>query len=259
MAAAPRRRIWTSRLRRCAPITVVFFLLAIGLACAEEPASPPPRPGREVSLPRSEVKDTFFAFLLGLISSGTEIDVDNQEMREILVEFTSVLNVPADLITRFAQRVSPETGEQRLELDFVRDVVVPVPFALLFYHPGSVRMTRAIVFDVTRSTMSAADAGAAGTPGSPVYFLTLTEGSIFADIDAWLEALFSAQLEDSWIVDVVFFRWRGEWIGMLEGTGKTTGRIRRAYFDYTKNEIVFPAPDSLKSIGRKLSRDSSQP
>jgi hypothetical protein len=241
------------------PIAAVLSLLVIGPACAEEPASPPPRPGREVSLPASEVKDTFFAFLLGLIARGAEIDVDNQEMREILVEFTSVLNVPADLITRFTQRVNPDTGEQRLELDFLRDVEVPVPFALLFYHPGSVRMTRAIVFDVKRSAMSASDAGAAGTPGSPVYLLTLTEGSIFADIDAWLEVLFSAQLEDSWITDVFFFRWHGEWIGMLEGKGKTSGRIRRAYFDYTKNEIVFPAPDSLKNIGRKLSRNSSQP
>jgi hypothetical protein len=259
MAPAPRHRFGDPRLRRLASIAAAFCLLAAGSARAEETARSAPRPGREVSLPASEVKDTFFAFLLGLIARGADIDVDNAQMREILVEFTSVLNVPADLISRFAQSVNTETGRQRLELDFLRDVEVPVPFALLFYHPGSVRMTRAIAFDVERSTLSADNAGAAGAPGSPVYVLTLAEGSIFADIDAWLEALFREQLEDSWITDVVFFRWHGDWIGMLEGRGKTTGKLRRAYFDYTKNEIVFPAPASLKYIGKRLSRDFSRP
>ena len=259
MAAAARGRFRAAALRRPAPITAALFMLLVAGAWAQEAANAPQLPGREVSLPASEVKDTFFAWALGLIAGGAEIDADNRQMREILVEFKSLLNVPFELIARFAQHVNPETGAQHIELDFLKDVVVPVPFSLLFYHPGSVTLTRAIIFDVTRATLSEPDAGTEGEAGGPLFFLALSEGSIFVDIDAWLEALFPQQLEDSWIRNVVFFRWRGDWIGMLEGRGKSTGRVKRAYFDFTKNGIVFPAPDSLKSIGRKLVSDSARP
>jgi hypothetical protein len=243
--------------KRWSPIAAAFAVLVIAHASAQEPARSSAPPGREVSLPATEVKDTFFAYVLGLIASRAEIDVDNRQMREILVEFTSVLNVPFDLISRFSQTVDPETGEQRIELDFQKDVVVPVPFSILFYHPGSVNVTRALVFGVTRSTLSGQDAEEDDTVG-PVFFLSLSEGSILVDIDAWLEALFSEQLEDAWITDVVFFHWRGDWIGMLEGKGKKTGRVKRAYFDFTKNSILFPTPDPLKSIGRRLASDPTR-
>ena len=100
--------------------------------------------------------------------------------------------------------------------------------------------------------MSAADAGAEGTAGGPVFSLALSEGTIFINIDDWLESLFSEQLEDAWITDVVFFRWRGDWVGMLVGRGDRTRRVRSAYFDFTRDTIVFPVPSSLSSIGRAL-------
>ena len=238
----------------------MLSLLVIAGASAQEPAGSPPRPpGREMSLPSSEVKDTFFAWFLGLIAHGAQADVDNGQMREILPEFTSLLNVPFELISRFSLSLDPGTGAQRAELDFQKDIVVPVPFALLFYHPGTVALTRAVLFDVVRSTMSAADADADGTVGSPVFFLTLSDGSIFIDIHDWLESLFSEQLEDAWITNVVFFRWRGDWVGMLVGRGDRTLRFRSAYFDFTTDTIIFPVPDSLSSIGRALGRESSQP
>jgi hypothetical protein len=193
-----------------------------------------------VSLPSSEVKDTFFAYILGIITTGAEVDMDNEQMREILVEFKSTLNVPFDLISRVAQNMNPETGMRRIELDFQRDVVIPVPFALLFYHPGSIRATRVLSFDVRRSTWADAE----------VFDLVLDDGSILVDLDEWLVALFSSHLEDTWIRNIVFFTWHGDWVGMLEGRGRSTGRVIRAYFDFTKNTILFPAPDSLKSIGR---------
>jgi len=216
-----------------------------GQASREQAA--PAVPGREVSLPASEVKDTFFAYFLGIIASGTVVDMDNEQMRGILKEFRSTLDVPFDLISRVTQGPDPATGDQFIELEFAREVAIPVPFSLLFYHPGSITASRFLGFDVRRSMWT--DPVARGA-AAPAFDLVLDRGSVLVDIDDWLEALLSAHLEDSWIRHIVFFKWDRDWVGMLEGFGRSTGRTRRAYFDFTKNQILFPASHELNAAGR---------
>jgi hypothetical protein len=207
-----------------------------------------------VSLPASEVKDTFFAYILGIIRIGAEMDLDNEEMRAILVEFKSTLGVPFDLISRVSQHEDPESADRMIALEFQHDVVIPIPFSILFYHPGRITSTRLLSFDVRRSPW--ADPGSPAESGE-AFDLVLTQGSILVEIDGWLKALFGGHLEDTWIRHIVFFRWHSDWMGMLEGSGRSTGRVKRAYFDLTKNTILFPAPDSLKSAGSDLVPDSS--
>ena len=77
----------------------------------------------------------------------------------------------------------------------------------------------------------------------------LLYGAIFVDIDDWLEVLFSASLEDAWIRHIVFFKRHEHWVGMLAGKGRSTQRVLRAYFDFTRNAIVFPVPQSLDRAG----------
>lgn len=207
-----------------------------------------------MSLPASEVKDTFFAYILGIIRIGAEMDLHNEEMRAILVEFKSTLDVPFDLISRVSQHQDPESDDRVVALEFQRDVVIPIPFSILFYHPGRITSTRLLSFDVSRSPWV--------YPGSPAesgeaFDLVLIQGGILVEIDGWLKALFGGHLEDTWIRHFVFFQWRGSWMGMLEGRGRSTGRVKRAYFDLTKNTILFPPPDSLKCAGSDLVPDSA--
>ena len=239
-----------------AAFAAALALVAVGVSAQEIEATT--RPGREVSLPPSEVKDTFFAYILGIIASGVETEIDNEQMRDILVEFKSPLNLPFDLISLVSQHADPQTGERRIGLEFQHDVVIPVPFSLLFYHPGSITLTQRVSFDVHQSTWADPTAGTdAPPPDGSVYDLVLAEGSILVDIDEWLVALFSSTLEDTWIRHIVFFRWHHDWIGMLEGTGRTTQRVLRAYFDLTKNTIMFPAPQSLKNAGKEIVPDAA--
>jgi hypothetical protein len=230
----------------------------LALLATAAPAQETTLPGREVSLPSSEVKDTFFAYALGIIGSGAELEIDNEQMRSMFVEFKTALGVPFDMISRFSQHADPQTGERRITLEFARGVVIPVPFAILWYHPGSIITSQRVGFDVHRSTWTDPGAGAdAAPPPVPVYDLALEDGGILVDIDDWLEVLFSAHLEDTFIQHIVFLKWDGDWIGMLEGTGRRTGRVKRAYFDFTKNAILFPPPDSLEQAGRSFVPDPS--
>jgi hypothetical protein len=203
-----------------------------------------------VSLPKSEVRDSFFAYVLGIINTGIDLDIDNKQMREILTEFKSSLNLPFALIVRVRQTTDPSNGARTIGLDFQRDVNIPIPFSMLFYHPGRIVASQNLVFTVTRST-----SGDPATSGitSPVFDLALTQGSLLVTIDGWLKVLLSAHhLEDTRIHHIVFFKWRGAWIGLFEGAVKKTGRERRSYFNFTRNVIVFPVPNELDEMGKGI-------
>lgn len=231
----------------------VLGLLAIqGFAQTEQ--MPKQRPGREVCLSASEVKDTFFAYLLGIIISGVDLDVDNEQLSAILTEFKPTLLVPFSQIIRVGQHIVPGTGERAIGLSFSTDMDIPIPFSVLFYHPGRIITDRSLVFQVRRSTY--VDPGSAGGPVA-VFDLVLARGGILIDIDDWLEALFRAHLEDTWIQHIVFFKWHGDWIGLLEGTGRRTPRVFRSFFDFTRNSVLFPIPAELDKLGRVLVPDTA--
>jgi hypothetical protein len=128
------------------------------------------------------------------------------------------------------------------------------PSQFSFTALGRITSTRLLSFVVHRSHWvnpgSTAESGEA-------FDLVMIQGSIFVEIDGWLKALFGGQLEDAWIRHFVFFRWHGSWMGMLEGRERSTGRVKRAYLDLTKNTILFPPQDSLRSAGSDLVPDSA--
>jgi hypothetical protein len=230
-------------------ISLAFTAACVPAAAQAADPTASQRPGREVSLPPSQVRDTFFAYVLGIISAGIEVDVGGEEMRAILTEFTSSLSLPFDLIKRVTQHTDEETGVRTIGLDFQGDVSIPIPFSILFYHPGSIMADRSLLFRVDRSVLT--DPAGKEAPG-PAFDLVITGGGVLVDIDDWLEVLFSASLEDTWIRHIVFFTWQGEWIGLLQGTGSSTGRVLRAYFNFTRNRIVFPVPSALDRQGKVL-------
>ncbi|HET6486894.1 MAG TPA: hypothetical protein VFH83_10770 [Spirochaetia bacterium] len=226
------------------PVLSCLLMTAASLAIAQAAAG---RPGREISLPPTAVKDTFFAYVLGIIQTGVEVDIDNAGMRDILTEFKSTLKLPFDLVNRVTQHTADQSTS--IGLDFDGEVSIPIPFALLGYHPGSINSSPDLSFGVTKTVYqepSAADAS------SPVFALTLQQGTVLVNIDDWLEALFPSLLEDTWVRHIIFFVWKGQWVGLLEGRGQRDGREMRAYFNFTGNRILFPIPAELDRIGRRL-------
>ena len=221
-------------MRRLLPAAALLLVLG---PCAAPAQAVPGRPGREISLPPAEVKDTFFAYVLGIIRSGIEVDIDNDGMRAILTEFKTALNLPFDLVSGVTQHT--DASGRMIGIHFSRDVTIPIPFSILFYHPGSIVSTPLVTFDVQTA------------PG-PAFVLGLTSGSIVVDIDDWLEVLLRAYIEDTVIQHLVFFTWHGDWMGLLQGKGRRTGRDIRAFFNFTRNTIIFPTPAALDAAARTL-------
>ena len=227
---------------RCPPIGVPAVFLAAALAVSAGAQSPP---GRELILPPSEVKDTFFAWLVGVVDAGRDASIDNAGLREVLTEFRSTIALPFDRIG-LVRHLAPQPDLRgKLDIEFDGDIDVPVPFSLLWYHPGSLRSTPVVRFEERRFS-SLPTAG--GPAAEPVYSFRLVEGEMVIDIDRWVDVLLGNIADDLTIRIVAIARWRGAWRCLLGGTGREDRRIIAA-FDLARNTITFPVPHELTRLG----------
>lgn len=222
-----------------APLLVLSFLL-IGQA-----ARPQPAPGRETSLPPSEVKDAFFAYVLGLIVRDGEAEVEGGFLRDMLFEYKDAVSLPLERIDRIALKRDPAGGGNRMEISFQGEVNIPIPFSLLGYHPGSIHASRLVAFREPRPDRKAPPSA------SPAFEFRLTEGEAYVDVDEWLDVLLGDFLDDIELRRVVVFRHQGEWIGLLAGLGRKKQTIA-GYFSFTRNRLVFPVPDGLSALGMRF-------
>jgi hypothetical protein len=233
-------------------LPALFLGLCLALGPSPRPAaqslgpSAALRPGREISLPPSQVKDTFFAYFLGIVLTGTEVDIDNAQMRDILTEFKTQLKFPFDLVSRVIQHSEQDTGERTISLIFNGKVSIPIPYSFLGYHPGMLRSTERLTFNVTRSSYIDPQDPSVYTP---VYDLALDDGAVLIDIDDWLVYLLSRVVDKLEVRHIVFFSYHGEWIGLVEGRGRVFSRRMREYFSFTNNRIIYPVPDKLDAMG----------
>ena len=224
------------------PIGVPAVFLAAALAVSSGAQSPP---GRELILPPSEVKDTFFAWLVGVVDAGRDASIDNAGLREVLTEFRSSIALPFDRISLVRHEAPGPDLRGRLDIEFDGDIDVPVPFSLLWYHPGSLRSTPVVRFEERRFS-SLPTAG--GPAAEPVYSFRLVEGGMVIDIDRWVDVLLGNIADDLTIRIVAIARWRGAWRCLLGGTGREDRRIIAA-FDLARNTITFPVPHELTRLG----------
>jgi hypothetical protein len=223
---------------------IALLLLLLGPEVRPEPA---PAPGREVSLPSSEVKDAFFAYLLGLIVRDGEAEIEGGFLRGILIEYKDALSIPLERIERISLRRDPAGGGNRMEVSFRGDVDIPIPFSFLGYHPGTIHASRLLTFREPRPDQRAPPSAV------PAFEFRLSEGEASVDVDEWLDVLLGDYLDDIELRRIVVFRYEGEWIGLLSGLGYKRQPIA-GYFSFPKNHIVFPVPDALAELGMAFLR-----
>ena len=232
---------------RPAPLIAATCGMLVLLALAAVRAGAQAVPGRELILPPSEVRDTFFAWLVGVVDAGRDATIDNEGLRDILTEFRSSIALPFDRIVEVRHRAPFEGARGILTIEFDGEIDIPVPFSVLWYHPGSLRSTRTLRFDERR--FPAVPAGR--DTASPVYAFRLVEGAMTIDVDAWLDVLLGNVVDDLSVRLVAIARWRGSWRCLLGGTGREDRRIIAA-FDLARNTITFPVPKELVRLGLDL-------
>jgi hypothetical protein len=182
------------------------------------------------------------------------VELNNADLREIITDFKSSLDLPFDLIAWVSQRREPEAPLPDLTISFNSEVKIPIPFAFLGYHPGVIIASQVIQFSETRPV----SADTAQADADAVYVMRLAQGEIVIDIDDWLEWLLPSLVQDMSVDIVCIFHYKNEWYCLLSGTGLHRDNAINEFFNFTQNRIIFPIPAEFVSLGERIVKASAE-
>jgi hypothetical protein len=265
------------RVRACA----LFLVLATGLAAWPAPAHseqvPEPIPlaptsvdsvhiGLPPVIPAEEgVRDPVFALLIGLVSSGSYGTLTEERLEQEMQRLPNRSKLPYQSLHSLTRMpiIPGRTGQIRLE--FNGDLDLPVPYSILGYHPGSFTASRECLFrewnlgtvrlehtaevdgKIKQSTVELRE----------VHLYGVARGKVRIDIDGWLDALLGGMLDDTDVTCLMLCRYQGRWLGFAMGYNDS-GDGRSGALTFDTDEILFPSPPELRTVGRMMRKRTEQ-
>jgi hypothetical protein len=200
-------------------------------------------------LPEDEVKDRFFAYLIGLAEGEAYGRLLNEDLNEALREFAGKTRVPFRLISDI-QRIQGNPGKPNVvSISFLEMLKTPVPYSILGYHPGSVVAdTTVTFFEYYLPRKSVWLARDSRVTLAQVHVFAIYEGWVVVDIDAWVDKILGGRLDDTWLTVLCLFKYEGDWHGIAAGYGPS-GEGRSGVFNFKTNKILFPTPEQFRTLG----------
>ncbi len=247
------------------------FLLA-WLACASAPAwgqeapataqesTPVPTDVIPEELPfETRVKDPVFSALVGLVSSNSYGTLSREQLARNLERRNLKSKLPYQEVQSVTRARGTDDRSATVTVSFDGDLKLPVPYSLLGYHPGSFLASQDCVFrewiigDLTLDHPEKVKGEWTHRPIhlKRVHLYGLDRGKISIDFDGWLDTMLGGTLDDTDVVGLILFEYEGVWTGMATGYSKK-GSGRSGAFNFEEDEIMFPGPDEMKTIGRTL-------
>lgn len=230
-------------------LLVFVFCLHWPAQLRTEDLDQPFGPAADIMLPEDEVKDRFFAYLIGLAEGDAYGRLLNEDLDEALHEFAGKTRVPFQLINDI-QRIRGEPGKPNVvSISFMEVLKTPVPYSILGYHPGSVVADTSVSFYEyylpRKSVWLSRDSRVTLTQ---IHVFAAYEGWVVVDIDAWVDKLLGGRLDDTWLTVLGLFKYEGDWHGIAAGYGPS-GEGRSGVFNFKTNKILFPTPEQFRTLG----------
>jgi hypothetical protein len=206
-------------------------------------------PGSEIILPEEEVKDRFFAYLIGLAEADAYGALGTEDIANALGDFSGKTRVPFELITGIERRRGEPGKPSVVTISFLETLKTPVPYSILGYHPGSVWADTLVTFYEWYLPKKSIWAGEGSRITlTKIHVFGTAEGWAVVDIDAWVDKLLGGRLDDTWLIVMALFKYEEAWHGIAAGYGPG-GEGRSGVFNFKTNKILFPTPDELKTLG----------
>ncbi|MGD9547255.1 MAG: hypothetical protein AB7V45_06830 [Candidatus Krumholzibacteriia bacterium] len=205
-------------------------------------------PAREAPAAGTEIREPFFEFLLAVADADSLGSWTGEDVRRFAEDRGRTSKFPlSDLL--LVERVRPTSfrggGAQRpvavwtLELSAPLDK--PMPYDILGYHPGSLRVSRRLVLEEVRFGSQRLDFEHGRQQRSAalgdVRLFAITEGKVVLDADGFVDALLGAALDDAWTLGFAT-AWEGE---SRLGLGVSLGRNGRRIFgefDFVNDKVL---------------------
>jgi hypothetical protein len=205
-------------------------------------------PGAEISLPEDQVTDRFYGYLIGLVDANTCGVVDGSQLHKVLKDHLGRTSIPFETIKEIRRDCAAGSSVRDISITFTRDLEADVPYSILGYHPGSVAASEKVKFlewYMPSQKISASDREILEL--SQVFVFGIYEGWALVDIDTWVDKILGGFLDDTRIVTMVLFKYKGEWHGLAAGYGRS-GEGRSGIFNFHTNRILFPTPKELQVL-----------
>src|SRR5215468_9697685 len=233
---------------------LVAGLLAMANAAPRE--TPPELPDPLPMAP--DVKDPVFATLVALLRSDLHGVLTREHLERQLARSGRETLLPYQHLHELRRTGGEEGALGRptatVEIQLEGPLVFPIPYRILWYHPGKVRAS-------TTSVFREWSFGSVNLPFDPaipieleeVHLFGLERGDLFVDIDGWLDFILGSALDDTDVTGIVLFRQGGRDYGMAIGHN-AKGESRSGVFDLAEDKIIFPVPAEMKLVARNMRR-----
>lgn len=206
------------------------------------------------------VRDPVFALLVGYVRAGQFGVVTRDEVKQALTERKRESRLPWQRARDFARVPDPSGATaSQFTLRFEGPVDVPIPYKILWYHPGRIRASATNRMREWRLATLPVEAptdwrGAPLPPLTEVHLLALDEGELILDFDGWLDAMMGASLDDTRLGGLAVARFRDREYGFGIGHNRK-GESRIGVFDLTEDKVLFPIPADLRAAYRAVRKE----
>ena len=213
-----------------------------------------------------EIREPFFAFLVTVATEDSLGTWGPGELLDFARAREAESRFPVELLDRVTRR-RPTRQEQQAwpgaavravwEVDLAENLNREMPYSILGYHPGSLRVGRNLLLtEVARERLTLNHEDQVFTFTDLVLF-RLDSGHVILDVDGLVDHLLGKALDDAATVGFVLARQDGRLLGLAVSLGKNGRRIY-GEFDFRHDRILpngRPAAQSLSAACRKLMLD----
>jgi len=258
MSTAPDCRRWPSA---CLPALLRALLLAplLVVAVATGAAETIPRPvarpstlglAEAAAAGRQEIRDPFFAFILGLVDADSLGTWTGADLDSFCRRLGKTSRLPLDQIVSIERRVARGSEREKRRgatvsriwrIEMAGNLDVPVPYSILGYHPGSMRMAGEVVFSEwplgSPNLYAVIDAEVQKFTTSGLTVLRVDTGYVLLDADGLIDKLLGKSLDDSWTLGFAFGRVDSSLMAVGIAVGRN-GRKLYGEFDFAEDEIL---------------------
>jgi hypothetical protein len=213
-----------------------------------------------------EIREPFFEFLLGMAQCDSLGLWTGDQLRAQAAASGRGSRFPLETVVSLERARPDASGAHRYRGAVLRAVWTlvldgdqdhPMPYSILGYHPGSLRVAGVLVLGELAPTdleiTYREEDREVSRLITQVRVFPLETGSVVLDADGFLDALLGSGLDDSWTLGFVTGREDGKLVGLGVSLGRDGRRIF-GEFDFTQDKVLVngrPAMSALSSASRR--------
>jgi hypothetical protein len=204
--------------------------------------------------PASGVGNPVLGVLVSLVDQDLYGRVSQSRLRRAAQE-SGDEKIPWQYLLWVRRAAVPGRGHPEITVRLLSELRLPIPYAVLSYHPGSVEASRLLVLDEWRlgewNMRWREDDEERSLRVEDLALFALRDGSLGIDVDAWVDWVMGAKLDDMRIAGMALFRHEGKRYAMAFGYNGD-GEGRTGVLDLGADKILFPPPTEFRTLGRRL-------